>query len=175
MAQVHSACDPICVSIPTSVGRIRLEVERNRAMNRTVIARRLATPVRLALAAEFGDELDGAWWPRSSSVANELPDLMCALLGRLGQITDISVNWSSLEGPKDLDALNRRAIIATPDRETRHHRMMTITGLLAHANLLVVPSQTTAALAKTVMRLAARLPMSFAEQETQVYETADAI
>src|SRR5450631_314590 len=74
-------------------------------MNGAVHGRRLASPVRLALATELGAPLDGAWWPHTASVARELPELIDALSARLGEIIAISVNWSSLEGSPDLDAL----------------------------------------------------------------------
>jgi hypothetical protein len=38
-------------------------------------------PYRSAL-----EHLDGAWWPRSTSLADELPDVVAALSDRLGRI-----------------------------------------------------------------------------------------
>ena len=99
--------------------------------------RRLSSPVRFTLATELGDGLDGAWWPHSASIARELPELIEALREPLGQVVDIGLNWSPLEGVPDLDLLNRRGVAATPGRETRRFRVMTITGSDARANLLV--------------------------------------
>ena len=143
-------------------------------VNDAVRGRRLASPVRVTLASKVGDDLDGAWWPHTASVAQELPELAGALFSRLGQVIDISVNWSSLEGSADLDALNRTTP-AQPDRAVGHQRLMTITGSHARANLLVVPSRTSSALAQMVLRQAAALPILPAERNTQTFWTADGI
>ena len=137
--------------------------------------RRLASPVRLTLASELGDDLDGAWWPRTASIAHELPELTDALRGRLGRVIDIRVNWSSLEGPPDLDALNGSNIAATAGRGFRHHRLMTVIGTKARANLLVVPCRTTTALAVAVLRKAAALVILPMELDTEAFRTADVI
>ena len=56
--------------------------------------RQLSGRTRLTLVSELGGALDGAWWPYTSSVAKELPELIEALERPLGQIVDIGVNWS---------------------------------------------------------------------------------
>ena len=40
--------------------------------------------------------------PYTASVAHELPGLIEALHGALGEIVDISINWSATEGPLEL-------------------------------------------------------------------------
>ena len=137
--------------------------------------RRLSSPVRFSLASELGDGLDGAWWPHSVSMARELPDLIDALREPLGQVIDIGVNWSPLEGVPDLDLLNRHGVAATPGRETRRFRVMTVTGSDARANLLVVPCRTSTALAVMLLRQAADLPILYVHQTTQAFQTACAI
>jgi hypothetical protein len=134
-------------------------------MNGAVRGRRLASPVRVALAIELGEPLDGAWWPRTSSLARELPELIDALCGRLGEIIAISVNWSSLEGSPNLDALNR-AWTADSAEIISHQRLMMVTGSRFSANLLVVPSRTSSALAIMVLRQAAMLPVVSIELDT---------
>lgn len=57
----------------------------------------MASPIRLTLASELGDELDEAWWPHTASVARELPDLIDALRRPQREVIDIGVNWSSLQ------------------------------------------------------------------------------
>lgn len=143
-------------------------------MNSAVRGRRLASPVRLALAIELGRDLDGAWWPHTASVARELPELIDALSRRLGQIIDISVNWSSLEGSPVPDPLTG-ASTAHPGRVVSHQRLMMITGSQASANLLVVPCWTSSALAVMVLRHAATLSVTPAERDTQAFRTADDI
>jgi Family of unknown function (DUF5994) len=140
-----------------------------------ITVRRMAGPVRLTLASELGGDLDGAWWPRTASVARELPELIDALRKRLGQIIDIAVNWSSLDGVPDLDSLNRHGVAAVPGWVPPHQRVMTITGSRARANLLVVPCRTTTALAVMVLRQAAALPILPVHLDTQAFRTADGI
>jgi Family of unknown function (DUF5994) len=143
-------------------------------MNGALCGRRLASPVRLALAFELGAPLDGGWWPHTASIARELPELIEALSRRLGEITAIGVNWSSLEGSPDFDALNR-ARTAHPDRIVGHQRLMKVEGSRASANLLVVPCRTSPALAIMVLRHAATLPIMPTERDTQTFRTGDDI
>jgi hypothetical protein len=144
-------------------------------MTGELTGRRLSSPVRFTLASELGNGLDGAWWPHTASIARELPDLIDALREPLGQVLDIGLNWSPLEGVPDLDLLNRRGVAATPGRETRRFRVMTLTGSQARANLLVVPCRTSTALAVMLLRLAADLPVMYAHQHTSAFETAGVI
>ena len=137
--------------------------------------RRSASPIRLTLASVLGNDLDGAWWPHTASVARELPELIDALRDPLGQVVDIGVNWSSLDGVPDLDSLGRRGVGAVPGWAQRHQRVMTVTGSQALANLLVVPSWTTPALALLVLRHAAALPIQSRHLETPVCRAAEDI
>jgi Family of unknown function (DUF5994) len=138
--------------------------------------RRLASPTRLTLASVLGhDDLDGAWWPHTTSIARELPELINALDDRLGQIIDIGVNWSAFDGALDLDSLTRHGVDLIPGSKVRHQRVMTVTGSDARANLLVVPSRTTTALAVMVLRQAADLPILSSHLGTPAYRAADHI
>jgi hypothetical protein len=143
-------------------------------MNGAVRGRRLASPVRLALAMELGEPLDGAWWPRTASLAHELPELIDALCLRLGEIIAISVNWSSWEGSADLGALTR-ATTADPAGIIIHQRLMMVTGSQALANLLVIPSRTSSPLAIMVLRQAATLPILPIEQDTPEFHASSDI
>lgn len=143
-------------------------------MNASARGRRMASPVRLAVAVELDGELDGAWWPHTASVARELPELIEGLSGRLGEITDISVNWSAFAGAPGFDAL-KQAKMADPERVIGHQRMMMVTGSAASANLLVIPCRTSGALAVMILRRAATLPVLPLDMETQAFATADQI
>ncbi len=66
--------------------------------------RRLASPVRLSLAPQFGGTVAGAWWPRVTYLAHELADLIDAVYQPSGALTDITLNWPSTEGTPDLDS-----------------------------------------------------------------------
>jgi hypothetical protein len=158
---------------PTISARSRTDCD-DRTMTAPTV-RRLASPVRLTLASQLGADLDGAWWPHTASVARELPGLIDALRAPLGEVVDIGINWSSLEGAPDLDSLNRHGFAAQIGLPTRRQRVMTITGTNARAHLLVVPSRTTRALAVMVMRHAAALPILAEHYDTQAFRTADDI
>ena len=99
-------------------------------------------------------------------MGDELPDLIKALHGRLGEIVDISVNWSELQSSPDLNSF---------DWQRKPQRLMTITGRDAEVNLLVVPYLTSAALAIMVLRQAAALPIDPAHCETKAFRTAECI
>lgn len=130
----------------------------------------MARPVRLALAKQLGSDIDGAWWPHTASVADELPGLIEALHGRLGEIIDICINWSAIDGPLDLNELVPRASIRT---RHRRQRLMVITGRQYCAKLLVVPHMTSLGLGAMVMRCAAGRPVSESQRDTQLFRTAD--
>jgi hypothetical protein len=134
-----------------------------------------AGPIRLTLVTQLGGALDGGWWPYTASVAKELPDLIEALERPLGQIVDIGVNWSPLEGVPNLDSLHYRGNAAVRSRNTRPQRVMTVTGSKAHARLLVVPCQTSTALAVMLLRRAAGLAVLSVHQDTDAFRTAEEI
>ncbi len=152
-----------------------VDLDQSRHTSTGRYGRRLASPCRVTLAAELGGGLDGAWWPHTTSMARELPDVIDVLQEPLGQITEISVNWSPFEGVPELDSLNRRGVAATPGRESRRLRVMVVTGTRAQAHLLIVPFRTSRALAVMLLRQAADLPVSYAHQITSAFRTADAI
>jgi hypothetical protein len=182
----HDQSRPDSFIDPALVCRVNLEVKESvhgppefmhpshlpSAMNRSLHGRRLASPVRLTLAVKLGEDLDGAWWPHTASVARELPELIDALSVRLGEIVDISVNWSPLEGAPMFDAVNL-ACLADPIRDTSHQRLMMVTGSRASANLLVVPCRTSSCLAVMVLRQAATLNIKNTELDTDAFRIAD--
>jgi hypothetical protein len=138
--------------------------------------RRLAKPTRVTLATVLVDDIvNGAWWPHSPSLARELPGLTAAIGDQLGDVVDIGVNWSAIDGVIDPDYLTRRGIDVLPGWKTRHQRVMTVTGSLARANLLVVPCATSTALAVMVLRRAACLPVFPSHLDSAAYRAADAI
>lgn len=144
-------------------------------MTNDVHGQRFRSPVRFTLTSTLGSGLDGAWWPHTVSIARELSDLTDALREPLGKVIDIGLNWSSLQGVPDLDLLNRRGVASTPGRDSRHLRVMTITGTRAKAHLLVVPCRTSIALAVMLLRQAANLPVLFEHQHTAAFQTAGVI
>jgi hypothetical protein len=127
---------------------------------------RRADPVRLCVARTLGHDIDGAWWPRVDSIANELPRLVVVLTALLGQITSINVSWPSLQPPPDLNWLAWRF---------KPQHVMTIIGDHASANLLIVPYATHSALALMVLRRAANLPINPVDREKPAFLTACSI
>ncbi|UXA04969.1 hypothetical protein KXD96_18535 [Mycobacterium sp. SMC-2] len=128
--------------------------------------RRRANPVRLSVARELGRAIDGAWWPRADRITNELPDLVAVLTPLLGDIDAINVNWPPLQRPPDLNW-------AGWERKRQH--VMTIIGVDARVNLLIIPYATHSALALMVMRCAADLPVEARDQAKPAFVTAGSI
>lgn len=144
-------------------------------MTSDIGGRSLRSPVRFTLTSTLGSGLDGAWWPHTVSIARELSDLTDAVREPLGKVIDIAVNWSPLQATPNLDSLSRPGVPAVPGGESRHLRVMTITGSRARAHLLVVPCGTSMALAVMVLRQAANLPVMYAHQHTTAFHTAGVI
>jgi hypothetical protein len=135
---------------------------------------RSARPTRVALAAVLGRGIDGAWWPHTASLGNELPGLIETLHRSLGEIVDISVNWSTQDGAPDLNSMMFGATLM-PGWQDRRQRLMVVAGREACVKLLVVPCLTKPALGLMVLRMAAALPISSAHLETREFATADRV
>jgi len=129
-------------------------------------SRRQANPIRLALARELGRDIDGAWWPRTERITDELGHLVEVLTPLLADITSINVNWSPLQRPPDLN---------WPGWEHKRQHVMTVRGRRACATLLMIPHGTQRALALMVLRRAADLPIPAAQRATSVFHTASSI
>jgi Family of unknown function (DUF5994) len=132
----------------------------------SVGARRPASPVRLTLASRLGDKIDGAWWPRTPLISQELTELVSVLDVRLGQVIEINVNWSSLQRQPDLNWDWWQGI--------KPH-VMTVGGRDGRAKLLIVPHRTGTALAVMVLRRAAGLPVFEAHRDSRAFQTAESI
>ncbi|WP_231588345.1 DUF5994 family protein [Mycobacterium nebraskense] len=132
----------------------------------TVGPHRPVSPVRLTLTSQLGNKVDGAWWPRTGVISREIIELIAVLRGRLGRVTDINVNWSSLQSQQDLNWDCWHGI--------RPH-VMTVGGRDARAQLLIVPHRTGAALAVMVLRQAAGLPVYDAHRDSRAFQRADCI
>ncbi len=140
-------------------------------MNGLVGSRRLASPVRLTLAKRLGRDIDGAWWPRSASVAKELPELVEVLQRPLGEIVDININWSPGEGQLDLNTIAAGSRTQAAFKPTRP-RVMSVAGRGECVKLLVVPHMTSEALGGIVMRCAAGMLIESTVRSTPLYDTA---
>jgi len=134
----------------------------------------MARPVRLALAETLGGDVDGAWWPYSNSVADELPGLIEALHRPLGEIVDICINWPVTKGPLDLETLvgEKRRVVSA---DCTLMRLMFVDGRRGCAKLLVVPHMTSSDLGGLVMRGAAAMPVGGLERDSRMFATADLV
>ncbi|WP_249026281.1 DUF5994 family protein [Mycobacterium parmense] len=128
--------------------------------------RRKVDSLRLSVARELGREIDGAWWPRTDRMTNELPGLIAVLTPLLGEIGSINVNWPPLQRPPDF---NWRGW------EHKRQHVMTVNGAQARANFLIVPYATYTALALMVLRRAADLPVESADQTKPAFLAAGSI
>jgi hypothetical protein len=137
-------------------------------------SRRLSRPVRLTLGSTLGGDVDGAWWPYSNSVAQELPGLIEALHESLGEIVDICINWPVTKGPLDLETLvgEKRRVVSA---ESTLLRLMYVEGRRDCAKLLVVPHMTSAELGGLVMRGAAAMPVGGLERDSRMFATAELV
>jgi Family of unknown function (DUF5994) len=135
-------------------------------LTRLVSSRRQARPLRLCVARELGQDIDGAWWPRVDRITNELPNLVAVLTPLLGDITSINVNWPPLQRPPDFNS---------PGWEHKRQHVMTVNGADACANLLIIPYATYSTVARMVLRCAANLPVKPTDRDKPAFLRADAI
>ncbi len=134
--------------------------------------RRTASPVRLTLNSPLGGDIDGAWWPHTSSIASELPELIDVLHTPLGEVVDININWSATSGAPLMITQSSAALMKMRWNDSRQ-RIMVVVGRLASARLLVIPNMTTPQLGMMVMRRAAGMSIPGTEQDSLEYQAAD--
>ena len=99
-------------------------------------------------------------------ITNELPSLVGVLTPLLGDITSINVNWPALQRPPDFN---------WPGWEHKRQHVMTVNGVEACANLLIIPYATYSGLALMVLRCAAKLPIEAADRDKPAFLTAGSI
>ena len=121
---------------------------------------------RLCLANDLGRPIDGAWWPYSAVLADELSGLVTALDYRLGKVQRLSVNWSSRHNPPNLN---------WQDWRTKPQHIMTIDGSEARATLLIVPNSTNSTLASMVLRRAGGFEVDVQRGQEAMLANAEAI
>ncbi len=83
--------------------------------------------------------VDGGWWPRSLDLADELPDLLTELAGRVGPVDRVSYNltsWST--APRRLTVDGRSLRLSGYHRQNAHILDL-VNGRGSVTPLLVVP------------------------------------
>ena len=98
--------------------------------------------------------VDGAWWPYSTELADEIPALLEAITGRLGSIERVSYNiagWASASRRVDAGGIRVRL----DGFRTRPPDTIDVSGVNDHrVTLLVIPPTTDQAAAQDIMRRA---------------------
>ena len=125
-----------------------------------VSGRRLEGPqttprLRLKRKGSAAGYVDGAWWPQSDDLPNELPDLLTVLSVRLGPIARVIYNldeWANV--PRTIESDGR---VVRLDGYRRHpaNTIGVLDGRGARLVLLVVPSRTEPDLAHSIAMAAA--------------------
>ncbi|MEU7162432.1 DUF5994 family protein [Streptomyces chrestomyceticus] len=117
-------------------------------------------PTRLALLPQGTGlhRIDGAWWPRTRHLADELPPLLDALAPRWGRITRVTVDntmWRT--GPHRL-VLGRRVIhISRSIGMGHHHSVCLLTLGTGRCDLLVIAPDTPPDQAEHTLTAASRV------------------
>ncbi|MFH8344015.1 DUF5994 family protein [Streptomyces sp. NPDC018045] len=116
-------------------------------------------PTRLALLPQGTGlhRIDGAWWPRTRHLADELPPLLDTLAPRWGRITRVTVDnamWHT--GPNRL-VLGRRVIHISRSVGMGHHRSVCLLALgTGRCDLRVIAPDTPPDQAEHIMSAASR-------------------
>lgn len=140
-------------------------------MNGHPNANRYAGSVRLSLADPLradplGADIDGAWWPWTDRLTNELPSLIAALTPALGLVSAIEVNWPALQRPPDFNA---------PSPHTKRHHIITVCGQESRVRLLIIPYNADRQLGSMVLRQAVGAPVDAHSRKQRMYEIASDI
>lgn len=107
-------------------------------------------------------------------MVRELPDLVEALFPALGEVVDISLNWSAGSVTPVLSTM-APATAARIGWNAPRHRLMSLVGSGATARILVVPAVTSAALAVMVLRQAAARHIPEVDFGTPAYDAAERV
>jgi hypothetical protein len=117
----------------------------------------IAEPMRLEIIQRvpFGRQpaLDGAWWPRSRNLVDQLPALITELGIRGARVSRVLYNpltWDGL-APRKLGADGRIIRLGWFRSMDPHLLTLTATGGLDRYDLLIVPPDATPANAKRAM------------------------
>ncbi|MGW1068597.1 DUF5994 family protein [Streptomyces aureus] len=114
--------------------------------------------LRLRLAPRSGmpRPIDGAWWPRSSDLLAELPQLLAGLPRAWGHITSVTVHgatWPAVPGRTLV--FNQVVRLRRNVAESAPHTIVLLAPGQGRWDLLVVPPDTTEEAAVPLMAVAA--------------------
>ncbi|WP_224287320.1 DUF5994 family protein [Streptomyces olivaceus] len=114
-----------------------------------------SAPLRLFTTHARDGILDGAWWPRSRTLAAELPALVSALTERLGPVTRIGLDraaWDELPTRLNVDG----RVVNVDSFPVGDDTVLVTRGHQDIFSLLVVPPDTPSETARTAMAEAVR-------------------
>ncbi|MET7764363.1 DUF5994 family protein [Streptomyces sp. NPDC005393] len=116
-------------------------------------------PTRLSLVRpEAGPHwIDGAWWPHSRDLTDELPILLASLNHRWGRITRVTVHtemWPAC--PRRMPFTDRVVHINRSGADGSRHKICLLSYGVGRCDLLVVAPDTPPAEARRLMAGAAR-------------------
>lgn len=131
--------------------------ERGAGFHRPYQGPRSTPRLRLKRKASRCGYVDGAWWPHSTDLAAELPDLVAVLSVRLGAIARVAYNhaeWTMASQKLHVD--NQLIRLDGYDRQPAH--TLRVTGRSGWSViLLTIPVHTGAEEAREIMMTAATL------------------
>ena len=142
-------------------------------MTRPRNSRRTANRVRVSLADDIGQDIDGAWWPYTAAMGRDLADLVEALRPAIGEVVDLQINWLAQSPTPVLSTMSAAA--NRVGWNSARQRVMCLTGSTGAARILVVPSMTPVPLALMLLRVSARRPVPVPERASSVFEVSEQI
>ncbi|MCO8271570.1 DUF5994 family protein [Actinoplanes sp. TRM 88003] len=126
-------------------------------MTRTPRAPDDAVRLRMDPVASRTTALDGAWWPRSTDAAAELPALVTALAGLRGEITHVLLNSAEWDEPHPRRVIAGGRAVRLGWFTSQPAGLITVMTDFGHDrfDLLVVPPDASPAWAETLLDAAA--------------------
>ncbi|MEU1956774.1 DUF5994 family protein [Nocardia rhamnosiphila] len=129
-------------------------------------SRRLPTP-----RAPRPGAVDGAWWPRTTDLVAELPDLAALLGRRAGSIDRIMYNMDAWQPAPRRTMIGGRSIRLDGYRHLPTHTLCVLGLDRTRLVLLVIPAGTIAAAAQALLSAASRPGNEFTADELVAADT----
>ncbi len=111
--------------------------------------------LRLKRKAPIVGSVDGAWWPHSDDLPAELEDLVAVLSVRLGSVSRVTYNLAEWDKPPRKIRVDGQTVRLDGYHRQPAHTVGILDGRGGEIVLLVVPTQTGADNAHTIMMAAA--------------------
>ncbi len=111
--------------------------------------------LRLKRKAPVVGSVDGAWWPHSDDLPAELEDLVAVLSVRLGTVSRVTYNLAEWDKPPRKIRVDAQTVRLDGYHRQPAHTVGILDGRGGEIVLLVVPTQTGADNAHTIMMAAA--------------------